>query len=94
MMRPLTITLFILFTIVLFGTTASAQRKGFVPQAESTPSAKRKVRKAQPKGPQYKQAERSRAETKALARDKRKRQFEVLNKMIKTNKRVFSRKIV
>ena len=84
MMRPLTITLSILFTIVLFGTTASAQRKGFVPKAESTPSAKRKVRKAQPKGPQYKQAERSRAETKALARDKRKRQFELLNKMIKT----------
>ena len=54
-------------TCLMVASVGEAQRKGFVPKSEGSATIKKRKRKALPKGPQFKKAERSRAQTKAMA---------------------------
>ena len=76
----------------MVASVGEAQRKGFVPKSEGSATIKKRKRKALPKGPQFKKAERSRAQTKAMARETRRRQFELLQKMIKTTPKTHPRR--
>jgi TolA-binding protein len=81
--RQMTVLKMILIGCVI-APNAHAQRKGFVPKADGSATIKKRQRKALPKGPGFKQAERSKDKTKAMAKETRRRQFELLQKMIKT----------
>ena len=81
--------------LVLFGLIATmgvsgsaiAQRKGFIPKAEPKKEFSRSRGASVRKGPQYKRAERSDSQLRAMAREKRQKQYQLLQQMIKTTPR-------